>query len=306
MANPIIPGVPTKTPAQGKVVAPVRTPAAPPAATPPLTTAQQSASDLLKQTLIEWGLSSLLPHLQEYLTKGYDSTTVNLYLQDTAEWKARFAGNEIRKANGLAVLSPAQYIANEEQYRNILQGYGLPPGFYDSHDDFNKFIGNDVSPAEVQSRAQIAHDTYFAAPEQMRQLWASYGFSHGDGIASILDPNVGTQIIQDRATQVQIGATAAQNGFQLNQARAQQFQQHGTTLAKAQAAYGQIAQSYGTDQNIASRFGQQFGQTQEENDVLLGDGKAALQRQNLYSDEKGLFDGRGGATAQSLAVSQDH
>lgn len=265
-----------------------------------------SASELLKQTLISWGLQSLLPHLQDYLKQGYDSTTINLALQDTAEWKARFAGNELRKQKGLSVLDPAQYIATEEQYRNVLQNYGLPSGFYDSHDDFNTFIGNDVSPSELQSRAQVAHDTYFSAPPEWRSLWASYGFSHGDAIASILDPNVGTQLIQDRATQVQIGGTAKQEGFNVSQARAQQFQQHGTTLAQAQRAYQQLGQYAQTDQNIAQRFGTTFDQTQEENDLLLGDAAAAQKRQQLYNSEQGLFSGTRGADANSLAVSQSY
>lgn len=266
-----------------------------------------SAAQLLQQTLIDWGLQSLLPHLQDYLKAGYDSTTINLALQDTAEWKARFAGNEIRKANGLGVLTPAQYIATEEQYRNVLQSYGLPSGFYDSHDDFNAFIGNDISPQELQSRAQVAHDTYFAAPQEWRDMWAQYGFSHGDAIASILDPNVGTQILQDRAAQVQIGGTAKQYGFNVDQQRAQQFQQHGTTLDQARKAYQQLGQYYQTDQNIANRFGQTFGQTQEENDLLLGDASAANQRKILYNEEQGLFDGRaGGADQHSLAISQSY
>lgn len=265
-----------------------------------------SASDLLRQTLISWGLQSLLPHLRDYLKQGYDSTTINLALQDTAEWKARFAGNELRKQKGLSVLTPAQYIATEEQYRNVMQNYGLPAGFYDSHDDFNQFIGNDVSPNELQQRAQVAHDTYFAAPQEWRDMWAGYGFTHGDAIASILDPNVGTQLIQDRANQVQIGGTAKQAGFDVTQARAQQFQQHGTTLAEAQRAYQQLGQYASTDQNIAHRFGTTFDQTQEENDLLLGDPEAAKKRQQLYSDEQGLFSGTRGADAQSLAVSQSY
>ena len=266
-------------------------------------TVPSSAADLLKATLTAWGLQSLLPHLQEYLTAGYDSNTINLALQNTQEWKTRFAGNEIRKANGLSVLTPAQYIATEEQYRNTLQAYGLPSGFYDSHDDFNKFIGNDISPAELQSRAQLAHDTYLSAPQAYRDTWNQY-FSPGDAVAAILDPTVGTQVITDRANQVAIGATAAQQGLNVSQARAQQFQQHGTTLAQAQAAYSQIAKSLPTDQSIGNRFNQQFGQTQEENDLLLGDAQAANQRQSLYASEKALFDGSAGADANSLGASQ--
>lgn len=265
-----------------------------------------SAADLLRQTLTEWGLQSLIPNIQLYLKQGYDSTTINLALQDTKEWKTRFAGNEIRKQKGLSVLTPAQYIAVEEQYRNILQSYGFPAGFYDKHDDFNNFIGNDISPNELQSRAQIAHDTYFSAPAEWRQMWTSYGFSHGDAIAAILDPNTATQLLNDRAQQVEIGGTAKQYGFDVSQQRAQQFQQHGTTLAQAQKAYQQIATSYGTDQNIASRFGTTFNQQQEENDLLLGNGADALKRQTLYNEERGLFEGSTGANNQSLSVSQEH
>jgi hypothetical protein len=263
-----------------------------------------SAADLLKQTLTAWGLASLLPHLQEYLKGGYDSNTINLALQDTQEWKTRFAGNELRKQKGLGVLTPAQYIATEEQYRNVMQSYGLPAGFYDNHTDFNNFIGNDISPQELQSRAQVAHDSYLNAPAEYKQMWDKYGFSTGDAIAAILDPTVGTQVIKDRADQVAMGATALQNGFQLNQDRAQQFQQHGTTLAQAQKAYSFLNQNYGTDQQIANRFHTNFGQTQEENDLLLGSGQAAQTRQTLYDSEKAQFEGHSGADNLSLGVSQ--
>lgn len=265
-----------------------------------------SASDMLKQTLIAWGLSSLLPHLQDYLKQGYDSNTINLALQDTKEWKTRFAGNEQRKAAGLSVLSPAQYISMEEGYRNVMQSYGLPAGFYDKHDDFNNFIGKDISVNELQSRVQVAHDTFLNAPPEYQQMWHQYFGGTGDAIASILDPNVGTQVIADRAQQAQIGGTAKQNGFDVTAARAAQFQQHGTTVAQAQKAYSQIAQSLPTDQTIANRFGSTFNQTQEENDLLLGDAKAATQRQSMYSSENALFGGRPGADVNSGAVSQSY
>lgn len=284
----------------------------PPTARPPSNpgepapgTIPHSASDLLKQTLIDWGLQSLLPHLQDYIKKGYDSNTINLGLQDTKEWKIRFAGNELRKANGLAVLTPAQYIATEEQYRNVLQSYGLPAGFYDKHSDFDKFIGNDVSPAEIQARAQVAHDQYLNAPAEYKQMWQQYyGLDAGHAIASILDPKIATQVINDRAATVGLGATAAQNGFNVDLQRAQQFQQHGTTLAQAQKAYQFLGQNFNTDQQIAKRFNQQFGQTQEENDLLLGQGPAAQERQVLYGQEKDLFAGHAAADNASLGVSQ--
>jgi len=273
------------------------------AATP--TQQPSSASDLLRQTLTSWGLTSLLPHLQDYLTKGYDSTTINLYLQDTPEWKQRFAGNELRKAKGLPVLSPADYIATEEQYRNVLQSYGLPSGFYDQHSDFTNFIGNDLSPTEISQRAKVAYDQYTNAPDDYKQLWNQY-FGPGDAIAGILDPDVATQVIIDRGTQVGIGGAAADQGLAVSGQRAAYLQQHQVTLAQAQQAYSQIAQYGQADRNIGNRFGiTGYGtQTDEENRLLLNNGPALQQAQVANASERGLFRATPGANQQALGVSQ--
>lgn len=291
---------------------PVGTPAPKPP-TPPkpvstgLSAGQQSVYDLMASTLASWGLTSLGAALKNLILKGDTAPdTLALALSQTAEYKQRFAGNAERVKNGLSELNPAQYIAMEEQYTNVLQAYGLPKGFYDSHSDFTNFIGKGISAAELQTRAQVAHDQYEAAPQATKALWSQYFGSKGDAIAAILDPDVATQVIQDRGSQVAIGGAAAQSGFGINQKRAQQFQQAGVTLSGAQKAYSQIAQSIGTDQNIAHRFGTTFDQSQEENDLLLGQGDAAVKRATLYDEEKSLFKGGGGATSEGLGVSQSY
>lgn len=272
-----------------------------------LSTGQQNIYDLMAQTLASWGLSSLGAELKNLILKGDTSPdTLSLALSQTAAYKERFAGNAIRVKNGLSELNPAQYIAMEEQYQNVLQAYGLPKGFYDGHSDFTNFIGKGISAAELQARAQVAHDQYEAAPAATKQLWQTYFGGKGDAIAAILDPNTATQVIQDRGQQVAIGGAAAAQGFGVNQKRAQQFQQAGVTLAGAQKAYSQIASSIGTDQSIAKRFGTTFGQADEENDLLLGQGDAAVKRATLYDEEKALFKGGAGSTAEGIGVSQSY
>jgi hypothetical protein len=100
----------------------------------------------------------LAPQIKTMLVNGYDADTISLLLQQTPEWQQRFAGNEVRKKNGLAVLSPAEYLANEASYRQVLVAHGAPVGFYDQHSDFANWIGNDVSPAEIDSRAKVVSD----------------------------------------------------------------------------------------------------------------------------------------------------
>jgi hypothetical protein len=78
-----------------------------------------------------YGLESLAGKIYEYVKNGYSADTISILLQDTSEYKQRFQGNEARKAAGLPVLSPAEYLSTEASYRQIMQSAGLPSGFYD-------------------------------------------------------------------------------------------------------------------------------------------------------------------------------
>lgn len=273
----------------------------------PLNPTQQGAFDLMKAQLHAWGLDALVNDLRGFIVAGDTSPdTLTLALSNTQAYKTRFAANDIRIANGLSALSPAEYLGMERQYKDVLQSYGLPPGFYDSTKDFTDFIGKDISASELDARAKIAHDQYEAAPTYIKNLWGQYFGGKGDAIAAILDPEVATQVIQDRANQVAIGGAAAQHGLQVTQPRAQELQQAGITGQQAQQAYDQIATALPTDQSIAQRFGTTFGQQAEENSLLLGDAEAAKKRQRLYSSEEGLFKQSPGLDASSLGISQEH
>jgi hypothetical protein len=266
-----------------------------------------SAADLLKQTLISWGLASLLPHLQDYLTKGYDSNTINLALQDTQEWKMRFAGNEIRKQNGLGVLSPAQYIAVEEQYHQIMQAHGLPSQFYDKQSDFTNFIGGDVSPSELDARAKIAADQWQNADPQTKAAWKNYyNLDDGHAIAAILDQKTALPIIERQAAAAGIGGAAGQQGLDVTRSRAEQFAQFGVSLDQARQAYSNISQVLPAAQALGSRFGETFGQSQLEDASLLGSGEALRQQQRLTSSEKSDFSGGIGANATTNATSNSY
>ncbi len=263
---------------------------------------QQSIYDLMAATL-----SSLAKDLKGFILGGDTSPdTLALELSQTKAYKQRFAGNDQRIKNGLPELKPAEYIALEEQYGQVMRAYGLPKGFYDGHGDFNRFIGNDLSPSELASRAQVAHDQYIAAPDYVKQLWTQYFGGKGDAIAAILDPETATSIIQDRGQQIALGGAAAQNGLNINQGRARQLQQSGVTLDSARKAYQQIAASAPIDQTIAKRFGTTFDQSQEENDLLLGQGAATQKRASLYGEEESLFKTAGATDSNALSVSQSY
>lgn len=98
--------------------------------------AQMDAYSLIKALLDQADLGSLADDLYGFIQQGYSADTITLLLQETSEWKRRFAGNEERKRRGLPVLTPAEYLAVESSYRQVMRTFGLPQGFYDEYSDF--------------------------------------------------------------------------------------------------------------------------------------------------------------------------
>lgn len=242
-----------------------------------------------------WGLpvalaNTLDTHIQAGIT---DPAVLSYYLQDTPEYKQRFAGNVARQAAGLPVLSPAQYLSTEASYRSIMASAGLPPGFYDKPDDFVNLISSDVSPSEVQTRVDTASKLVNQVdPSTRNQLQSYYGIDSAHLVAHFLDPQVAAPILQRQAAAAEIGAAATQQGLAATTVgAAEKYADQGVTAATAQKAYGQIAQILPTQQAIANRFGQQYTQGTAESELLGGDAAAQKQRELLNQSETALFSG---------------
>lgn len=267
----------------------------------PLDPGQTSAFDLLQQTLQSWGLGSLIPQLRKLIIGGMtDNNELALSLSQTKEYKARFAANEARKKAGLAELTPAQYLATEEQYRNILQQYGIPKGFYDTQKETDAWLAGDVSPAELQGRVQAAADLVYNSPKEAQQAWDQfYGGGKGGAIAAILDPKTAAPLVQQQVTAAQIGGAALQQGLTASKDSATRFAGEGITLARAQQAYSEIAQRMSVDTAAGNRFGSPITQGTEEKATLEGNAAALQQQGTVYAEESSLFAGHGGGTTST-------
>lgn len=256
---------------------------------------------IISNYLAQWGLSDLTSTVSQWGKTGAGADQINLQLQNTAEYKARFAGNAQRVANGLPPLDPASYIALEGQYRQTMQQYGLPSGFHDSQSDLATFIGNDVSPAEFASRIQVASSTYLNADPGTKAAWDKY-YGPGEAISMILDPTVAEPLVEQRALSAQIGGAAINQGLTAPTAsKALGYAQNGVTLDSARQAYAQAAQLASGDTAASGRFGQMSAvSTDDEADALLGQSAAATQKTGLlHSEEASLFAGHQAATTQS-------
>jgi hypothetical protein len=252
---------------------------------------QQNADVLLNSLLGQWGLSSLAPTALGYIQAGYDSNTVQYLLTQTPEYAQRFAGNTQRIAAGLAPLSPANYLATEDSYRQVMSAAGLPAGFYDTPTAMAGLIGSDVSGSELQSRVNEASTLVNQTDPSARQALSDYyGVTSGQLVAHFLDPTVAAPILQKQEAAAQIGGAAlAQHLSVTNQQTAEQAADLGVSASQANTAESKVAQILPTEEAIGNRFGQQYSQGTAENEFLLNDAAATKQRATMNQDEQALF-----------------
>jgi hypothetical protein len=272
-----------------------------------LTGEQRDAYAALTNMFSTYGLGTLAPKIFDYLKNGYSADTISILLQDTPEYKQRFAGNEIRRKAGLPVLSPAEYLSTESSYRQLMRQSGLPEGFYDQPSDFADAIGKDVSPTEMKQRVDLAAQaTTLAQPAMKEALKQMYGLDEAHMTAYFLDPERAVPYIQKQAAAASIGAEALKRGLDITQ-NAEQFALAGVSAQQASQVYGQIQQQLPGFRAMGSSYGEQVGQqTLEEaafGPVTQQGQQAGATVQRLASWNRARAQGESGGARTGLARS---
>lgn len=277
--------------------------------------ANRDAFAALSTLFAGYGLGSLAPKIYEYAKQGYGADVISMLLQTTDEYKQRFAGNQARVKAGLPVLSPAEYLATEQSYRQILQDAGLPKGFYDSPTDFTNWISGDVSPTEIKGRVDLAvANTMQANNNTVRALQDLYGVDKSMITAYFLDPKRALPLLQKQSQAAQFGAEALKRGLTLDKQDLEDFVTAGLSLSSVSSGFQAVAEALPNIQAIAARYGESFSQRELEKDLIEGNvtGNQAdarflteaptNKRKRLASQERALFSGYGGATPGGLSA----
>jgi hypothetical protein len=299
----------------------VGTPTSTVAPTGPTQSQMQNAKDVALNQLTQWGIisgpndptgSALMSTINTLAMQGAGADTISLAIQQSDAYKQRFIGNQTRIANGLAALSPAEYIATEQAYDQVLRNAGVPAQFYSSSAAKAKLIGADVSATELQQRADLAKQSITNAdPFYTSQLQNLYGLSTGDMIAHVLDPQEALPLLQQQVSSTQIAAEAARAGLNTTLATAQQLAGQGVTQAQAQQGFQAIAQQLPGTQALAARYAGytpegQVGQALQT--ATFGapgtqtQAQAEAQLKRLQTQEVSAFSGSSGAGKGSLGI----
>lgn len=266
-----------------------------------LTGENRDAFMALNSLFKQYGLGSLAGKIYEYVKNGYGADTISILLQDTQEYKSRFAANEARIKAGLSVLSPAEYIATENSYRQIMRQSGLPEGFYDSNSDFTNFITNDMSPTELQGRVDLATQATALANPAYKAALKQMGLSDGELTAYFLDADRALPFLQKSAATAAIGAEALQRGLAFDQQYASELATAGVSRDQAAQGYAKIADEFSDLGTLAQVYGGGWTQRMAEEDVFVGGTGASQQRERLIGRERGAFSGAAGSARQGFA-----
>jgi len=275
--------------------------------TAPLNGTQQNAYDALTGLLKQWGLDSLAPTVLKLIQAGHDQQNIPALLQDTDAYKQRFAGNELRKKQGLPVLSPAEYLSTEASYRQIMASNGLPQGFYDQPSDFADWIGKDVSPQEVQTRVGYAVDATQRLDAGTQKAFQDYyGITPAHLTSFFLDQNRALPQIQQAARAAQIGGIGNNAGLNVNRQTAERW----ATSNVADANLGQTMQQVATDVRdvglLSQIYGGNYDTTQAGNEEFFQDAEAKRRKQRLVGQEQATFSAGSGVGKSSLAVNKGY
>ncbi len=269
-----------------------------------LTGANRDAYASLRAMFNQFGLGSLAPKIYEFAKQGYGADVISLLLQDTKEYKERFAANAVRAKKGMGVLTPAEYLQTEQAYRQVLSQAGLPKGFYDSVTDFSNWIAGDVSPTEVKSRVDLAvANTMQANNSTVQALQQLYGVDNAHVVAFFLDDKKALPLLQKQAQAAQFGGEALKRGLTLDKGNLEDFVTAGLSQSQVSQGFQAVAEALPNIQAIAARYGEApFTQSELEQDIIGGQATnlGETRRKRLASQERGLFSGFSGASSGGL------
>jgi hypothetical protein len=272
---------------------------------------RQSAYDILMSEFTKYGLGALVEPLKGFIVSGSSPSELTIQLQNTDAYKKRFAANADRVSKGLAALSPAEYIAMEDQYQNIMRNYGLPDSYYakdsmGTQAGFQQLLAYDVSATELEDRVLTAQNrVQNANPEVYQALKAFYpDITNGDILAYTLDPSKALDMIKRKVTSAEIGGAALSQGLTTSAQSAEDLARYGITKQQAQQGYENIAGMLPRAAQLSGIYNQDaYTQAVAEADVFgtAGSTAAANKRKKLTALETASFSGSSGAASNALS-----
>lgn len=266
-----------------------------------LTGPQRDAASALIQLFGNYGLQSLAGQIINMVKQGFSSDTMSLMLEKTPEYQRRFAANAARQKKGLPVLSPNEYIQTERSYRALLATSGMPKGFYDQQQDFQKFLENDLSPTELGDRIKLWQGEALKDQAGLDAIRKITGLGASDYAAYLMDPTRATPLLTKASQAVSFAAAAERHGYNVSKQLAVQYGNRDVDASTAEQGFAAIQQVQAETDKLARMYGLGGYDIEDATaEVFGGDQTQAAKRTKATNAEKANFsDTSKGSTGRS-------
>lgn len=206
---------------------------------------RDSAYSTLTSMFKMWGIdvdgAGLASQIRSWVQQDKTDAEITMLFRQSDAYNKRFTGMADLIKRG-QFMNEADYIRLESDYRNLMNGYNLPKNFYDSYDDFGRFIANGVSVKELDDRIQSAQTFLNSTDPAYRDaLTRMYGVDQGGMLAYVLDGDKAQTVLTQQFKAASIAGAGANNGFNLSTADAEKYA----------GAYGTQFNTIGADQKTA-------------------------------------------------------
>ena len=270
---------------------------------------RRSVTEIMTERFKQYGLESLAGAVRNLAIEGASESTITLALQETPEYKQRFRANDARIKANLRVLSPLEYLKNEDAYRQTLREYGLNK--YDTDEYVTKFIENDTAPEELSGRIALGVNRIQNADPLVVKTLKAYGVTDTDMLEYVLDTKNKLPELTRKVQIAEVGAAARAQGLNVGttaeqlagyKATSEALVNQGVDQATAQKGYSAIAGFLPEAEKLSSIYSNMegYGQTQAEQEVFGKMASAQRAREALRMREIAAFGGSAGTTKGSL------
>jgi hypothetical protein len=225
-----------------------------------------------------------------------------LALINTKSYYDRFGKvNEDRLAKGFKALDERTIIGMEDEYQQVLQAYNQPAGFYDAPADYQTFLKNNYSKADVASALQASADFVASKdPTIRKELQTLFGIDDAALTAYYADPKKGQAILENIAGKNMNTAAALIAGLSKEDATVgQQYGAGSFTYEQNRQRYSQAAQNLETTGGLAKIYGENFG-AKEAIAAEFGDAEAQAQATRIRQTGLAAFGGTSAIGTKAL------
>lgn len=189
-----------------------------------------------------WYPRALLNVLADAFVETGDVDRALSQVRASSSYEQYFPGN--KREDGTLRFSELDYYLYTERARVAIASIGVNPDFFG--DQIIEALKNNRSINELEASIDAAYERIIDSVPQVRESYASfYGIQLSDAaiIASVLDPNISTQILEGRIAASEIGAEASLRGFGIDLDFATNIRQRGISRAQAGEAFGAAAEN---------------------------------------------------------------